>query len=99
MVRCDVKLIWHYFSFVASDKSQQAVCSRVAQILRREREKRELSMNLVAERAGLSQQMVSYVEREMRNPTLETTLRIAAAIGVDPVDVLRRAIKTANRSD
>ena len=75
-------------------KSQHAVCSRVAQILRKEREKRELSMNTVAERAGLSQQMVSYVEREMRNPTLETLLRIAGAIGVDFVLVMREAMRT-----
>ena len=52
-------------------------------------------MNQVAERAGLSQQMVSYVERQMRNPTLETLLRIAAAIEIDPVSVLRRAVKAA----
>ena len=83
---------------MTSDKSQQAVCSRVARILRQERERRGLSMNLVAERAGLSQQMVSYVEREMRNPTLETLLRIAAAIGVDLVDVLRRASKPTNKA-
>jgi transcriptional regulator with XRE-family HTH domain len=82
---------------VATDKkSQQAVCSRVARILRRERERRGLSMNLVAERAGLSQQMVSYVEREMRNPTLETLLRIAAAIGIDFVQVMRRAQSKGN---
>jgi transcriptional regulator with XRE-family HTH domain len=87
-----------YFSAVASDKkSQQAVCARVAQILRREREKRGLSMNLVAERAGLSQQMVSYVEREMRNPTLETLLRIAAAIEIDFVEVLRQATKSKTK--
>lgn len=48
-------------------------------------------MNLVAERAGISQQMVSYVEREMRNPTLETLLRVAAGIEVDLVDVLAQA--------
>jgi transcriptional regulator with XRE-family HTH domain len=81
---------------VASDKkSQQAVCSRVAQILRREREKKGISMNLAAERAGLSQQMVSYVEREMRNPTLETLLRMAAAIQVD----LSKVLKQAQRGD
>jgi len=78
---------------VASDKSQKAVCSRVARALRAEREKRGLSMNRVAERAGLSQQMVSYVEREMRNPTLETLLRIAAAMDVDFVAIIREAIK------
>ena len=79
---------------MASDKkSQQAVCSRVVTILRQEREKRGLSMNLVAERAGLSQQMVSYVEREMRNPTLETLLRISAALEIDFAAVMRRAGK------
>lgn len=54
-------------------------------------------MNQVAERAGLSQQMVSYVERQMRNPTLETLLRIAAALEVDLHDVLRQATKSAKR--
>jgi transcriptional regulator with XRE-family HTH domain len=79
---------------VASDKkSQQAVCSRVAKILRQEREKRGLSMNVIAERAGLSQQMVSYVEREMRNPTLETLLRISAALEIDFATVMRQASK------
>jgi transcriptional regulator with XRE-family HTH domain len=79
---------------VATDKkSQQAVCSRVAKILRRERERQKLSMNLVAQRAGLSQQIVSYVEREMRNPTLETLLRIAVAINVDLAEVLRKAMR------
>jgi len=66
--------------------------------LRREREKRGLSMNLVAERAGLSQQMVSYVEREMRNPTLETLLRIAAAMDLNLPDLLRQAQKAARKS-
>jgi len=84
---------------VASDKkSQQAVCSRVAKILRQEREKRGLSMNTVAERAGLSQQMVSYVEREMRNPTLETLLRMAAAIEVDFAKVMGQATQTADKT-
>ena len=85
-----------YF-FRVADKSQQAVCSRVAQLLRQERERRGLSMNAVAERAGLSQQMVSYVERELRNPTLETLLRIASALEIDFADVLRRASKSAGK--
>ena len=87
-----------YFSSVASNKSQQAICSRVVRILRQEREKRGLSMNLVAERAGLSQQMVSYVEREMRNPTLETVLRIAAAMDIDLAKILQIAQKSASKS-
>jgi DNA-binding phage protein len=50
-------------------------------------------MNQVAERAGLSQQMVSYVEREIRNPTLETLLRVTAAIGINLAAVIQRAQK------
>lgn len=83
---------------MASNKSQQVVCARVARILRLEREKQGLSMNRVAERAGLSQQMVSYVEREMRNPTLETVLRIAAALEIDLAKVIQTAQKTASKS-
>ncbi len=49
-------------------------------------------MNLVAERAGLSQQMVSYVERGMRNPTLETLLRIAAAMEINLSEILNQAM-------
>jgi transcriptional regulator with XRE-family HTH domain len=74
------------------NKSQKEVCSRVVRILKREREERRLSMNLVAARAGVSQQMVSYVEREMRNPTLETLLRMAAAIEVDFSRVISEAL-------
>lgn len=67
----------------------------MARLLRQERERQGLSMNLVAERAGLSQQMVSYVEREMRNPTLETLLRISAAMKID----LSKILMTAQKSD
>lgn len=76
---------------MASDKSQQAVCAKVAKILRSERERSGLSMNEVAQRAGLSQQMVSYVERGMRNPTLETLLRISTALNVHLDEVIKRA--------
>lgn len=75
----------------ADKKSQKAICSRVAQSLRKEREKRDLSMNALAERAGLSQQMVSYVERELRTPTLETLLRLAAALEVDLWKLIKQA--------
>ena len=54
-------------------------------------------MNSVAEKAGLSQQMVSYVEREMRNPTLETLLRIAAALEVELSAILGQAVGEARK--
>jgi transcriptional regulator with XRE-family HTH domain len=48
-------------------------------------------MSAVAERAGLSQQMVSYVERQMRMPTLDTLLRMSEALAIDPSELLRKA--------
>ena len=51
-------------------------------------------MTKTAERAGLSQQMVSYVERGLRNPTLDTLLRITDALGINLSDVIRGASTT-----
>lgn len=74
------------------------MAAHVAAILRAEREKRSLSMNALAERAGLSQQMVSYVEREMRNPSLDILLRITGVLQLELSQVLQRAEKAALRS-
>jgi transcriptional regulator with XRE-family HTH domain len=73
------------------------LCERVAQLLKEEREKRKLSMTLLAARAGLSQQMVSYVERGMRNPTLDTLIRITDAMEVDLPDLLKSAKGAASK--
>ncbi len=54
-------------------------------------------MNALATRAGLSQQMVSYVEREMRNPTLDTVLRMTGALGVNLADVINAANRRVDR--
>ena len=75
----------------------RAASRDVARLLREERMRRGFSMNSVAERSGLSQQMVSYVERGMRNPTLDTLLRITNALDVDLWRLLKRA-STARRS-
>jgi transcriptional regulator with XRE-family HTH domain len=78
---------------MSSEKVRQAICSQVARILREERERRGISMTALAARAGLSQQMVSYVEREMRNPTLDTLLRITDELKVNLAGVIERAQK------
>jgi len=76
---------------------RDAVAAEVARILREERAKHGLSMNVVSERAGLSRMMVSYVEREHRNPTLDTLLRMAEALEINLVDVLDRAQRAARQ--
>lgn len=52
-------------------------------------------MTVLAERAGLSQQSVSYMEREMRIPNLDTLLRIAGVLELDLGDVIKQAGKAA----
>ena len=62
--------------------NREAVASRLVRLLAEERLRQGLSMSAVAERAGISVTMVSFVERELRHPTLDTLLRISEAMGV-----------------
>jgi transcriptional regulator with XRE-family HTH domain len=48
-------------------------------------------MNALAAKAGLSQQMVSFVEREMRNPSLDTLVLMTDALGLELWRVLKDA--------
>ena len=55
-------------------------------------------MTALAERAGLTQQAVSYIERGMRTPNLDTLLRITDALGIEPDELLKKAKQVAMRS-
>jgi transcriptional regulator with XRE-family HTH domain len=50
-------------------------------------------MTTLAEKTGLSQQAISYVEREMRIPNLDTLLRITDALEIALGDVVNQADK------
>ena len=54
---------------------------------------RGFSKYFVAQESGLSPQMIAYVERGIRNPTLETVLRMCQAMDVDLADLVKRARK------
>jgi transcriptional regulator with XRE-family HTH domain len=82
---------------VAKQNLRDAIASNVVRLLREEREKRGLSMNVVAQRSGLSHSIISLIERDMRNPTLDTLLRIADAIDVDLGKILTRARKELDK--
>jgi transcriptional regulator with XRE-family HTH domain len=79
---------------VSTHPQRQAVIAAVVKALRVARERQGLSMSAVATRAGLSQQMVSYVERQMRMPTIDTLLRMAEATNVDLSALLAKAQKS-----
>jgi transcriptional regulator with XRE-family HTH domain len=78
---------------VIGQKGCRAIGADVVRLLREERERRNMSMYLVATRSGLSPQMVSYVERGLRCPSFETVLRMADAIEVDLTELIKQASK------
>ncbi|NDC75982.1 XRE family transcriptional regulator [bacterium] len=64
------------------------LCDTFAMLVRAKRESLGLSMSEVAQRAGLSQQMVSYVERGLRVPTLESMYRLSHALSTPLRDLI-----------
>lgn len=98
IVRCTVKAIVGLAGGVPKHEQLEAVATAVAAQLRQERRRRQMSMNAVAERGGLSQQMVSYVERGLRNPTLDTLLRMASALDTDLAELIAAAQRQSRRS-
>ena len=67
-------------------------------LLKVERERRKLSKYFIAQESGLSPQMVGYVERGDRNPTLETVLRMAEAMGVEFEKIIKQARSEVSKS-
>jgi transcriptional regulator with XRE-family HTH domain len=83
---------------VAESTHRDSVCSEVARILREERERQGISMTRLAEMSGLSQGMISLVEHEHRNPSLDTLLRMTGPLGITLSIVLSRAERAADQA-
>lgn len=62
----------------------------VREELRDQRTSLGLSMNRLAEKAGLSQQSVSYLERGIRQPSMESLARICNAMSIRLSDFIRK---------
>jgi putative transcriptional regulator len=71
------------------------MCSEIARLLKEERLRQNLSLNLLASKAGLSRQTVTFVEREERTPTVDTLLRLAGVLEIKLEDLIRQARKQA----
>jgi DNA-binding XRE family transcriptional regulator len=86
-----VNLLFRYCFPVSNDKLTNAISSRVAFILKAERERRELSLQVLARKSGISRQTISYIEQEVQSPSLDTLLRITLALEVDLAKIIARA--------
>ena len=71
--------------------------AEIVRLLQKERERRKLSKYTVSQRSGVSQSMLSLVERGLRNPTLELMLRIADGIGTDLSAIIKKAQEAKNK--
>lgn len=78
-------------------QKRDLVSSHVVRMLRDERVHQGLSMTVLAQRAGLSQAMISFVEREIRNPSLDTLLRMTEVLDVNLGEIIKRAYIAAAR--
>ena len=80
---------------VPVNRMPEAISLQVARLLKEEREKRGISLNLLAQKAGLNRQTVSFIEQGLRNPTLNTVFRLTSALEVEPEKIIARARKLA----
>ena len=91
-----VKRFFSYSWIVSKSELREAIAINAIRLLRDERQYKGISMTRLAEGAGLSQGMISLVERDLRNPTLDTLLRMAEVLEVDLWRVLRKATDEAS---
>ncbi len=74
-------------------EKSKALCHAMAAILREKRLSAELSLTKMAELSGLTRQMVGFVEKGSRVPSLDTLAKLAIALGTSPSSLLRDAEK------
>jgi transcriptional regulator with XRE-family HTH domain len=51
----------------------------------------------LAEEAGLSRAMISFIEHELRNPTIDSLLRICDSLQIEPGPLITEAKKRASK--
>jgi len=72
----------------------EAVRKEIVRLLQEERKRRKLSNYAVSKRCGVSQTMLSLVDRGLRNPKIEILLRIADGIGANLPAIINKATRT-----
>lgn len=82
---------------MSKDSARDEICAEVVRLLMEERKRRRISGNALAEKAGLSQSLISTLETNPWNPTLDTLLRIGEVLGVDVGEIITQAKKAVSK--
>ena len=77
----------------------QAVCAEIIRLLREERKQRKISNYAISQKSGVSESMLSLVDRGLRNPSMELMLKIADGVGVDFPAFIKKAQTTVSRKE
>ena len=77
----------------------QAICAEIIRLLRVERKRLKLSNYAVSQKSGVSESMLSLVDRGLRNPSMELMLRIADGMEADLPALIKKAQATVSKRD
>ena len=81
------------------NSTHEAIATEAICLIQLERERQQLSKMALAQKAGLSRQMIGYVESGERMPTLDTLLRMTEALGIKLEKVLKQGRKNVTMSN
>lgn len=74
-----------------------AICAELVRLIADERKLAKCSKNKLAYMTGLNQSTVSRLENYHDNPTFDSLLRVADALGLNLGDVLKKAIQNIDK--
>jgi transcriptional regulator with XRE-family HTH domain len=77
---------WHYASMRVSDMAKA-----FGVVLKKHREEKGISQEVLAEKADIHPTHVSLIERFERNPSLNVAESLAQALGIPLADLIREA--------
>ena len=69
------------------------VVKQFAEVLKELRHKQGLSQEELAERCGLHDRYISFMERGLRQPTITTIFKLSKALNILPSDLIKQVEK------
>lgn len=81
------------YRWVIREEEIARLCEKIAEVLRDRRERKNLSKNALAQKAGISVQTVAFIEGAVNSPSISTLLRICHALETTPEKIIGEARK------